>query len=94
MRRGQTRTSILISLDPGRARMPASKWSTVERQLIDLDKPELIELLCDLFKSSDTARTFLAMREDGAPVADKPLIKSLEEVANLEVPDPYRSFCV
>lgn len=42
--------------------MPASKWSTVERQLIDLDKPELIELLRDLFKSFDTARTFLAMR--------------------------------
>jgi hypothetical protein len=37
--------------------MPAIKWSTVERQLTDMDKPELIELLRDLFKSSDMART-------------------------------------
>jgi len=31
-------------------------------------------------------------RDDTAPVADKPLIDSLEEVANLEVPDPYKAF--
>ena len=31
-------------------------------------------------------------RDDGAPVADKPLITKLEEVANLEVPDPYTTF--
>ena len=42
--------------------MPAIKWSAIERQLDDMDKPELIELLRDLFKSSDTVRTFLAIR--------------------------------
>ena len=31
-------------------------------------------------------------RDDGAPVADKPLIMNLEEVVNLEVPDPYTTF--
>ena len=31
-------------------------------------------------------------RDDTAPVADKPLIDSLEEVANLKVPDPYTAF--
>ena len=42
--------------------MPAIKWSAIERRLDDMDKPELIELLRDLFKSSDTVRTFLAIR--------------------------------
>lgn len=31
-------------------------------------------------------------RDDTAPVAEKPLINSLEEVANLKVPDPYTTF--
>ena len=31
-------------------------------------------------------------RDDTAPVAEKPLISSLSEVANLQVPDPYTSF--
>lgn len=30
--------------------------------------------------------------EDSAPVADKPIISSLKEVARLRVPDPYRTF--
>lgn len=54
--------------------MPAIKWSTVERQLTDMDKPELIELLRDLFESSDTARTFPAMRVlggDGGETLEK-----------------------
>lgn len=54
--------------------MPTIKWTIVERQLTDMDKPELIELLRDLFKSSDTARTFLAMRVlggDGGETLEK-----------------------
>jgi MtaA/CmuA family methyltransferase len=31
-------------------------------------------------------------RDDTAPVAENPLISSLSEVANLEVPDPYTTF--
>jgi MtaA/CmuA family methyltransferase len=31
-------------------------------------------------------------RDDGAPVADKPLLTRLEDVANLKVPDPYTTF--
>ena len=34
----------------------------------------------------------VAYRDDAAPAAHKPLIKSLEEVAGLEVPDPYTTF--
>ena len=54
--------------------MPAIKWSTVERQLATMDQPELIALLRDLFKSSDTARTFLALRVlggDGGETLEK-----------------------
>jgi hypothetical protein len=54
--------------------MPTIKWSAVERQLTDMDRPELIALLRDLFKSSDTARTFLAMRVlggDGGETLEK-----------------------
>ena len=54
--------------------MPAIKWSTVERQLATMDQPELIALLRDLFKSSDTARTFLTMRvvgSDGGETLEK-----------------------
>lgn len=42
--------------------MPAIKWSIIERQLATMDQPELIALLRDLFRSSDTARPFLALR--------------------------------
>lgn len=31
-------------------------------------------------------------RDESAPVAEKPLIHSLQEVANLKVPDPYKAF--
>ncbi|MBP7686854.1 MAG: uroporphyrinogen decarboxylase family protein [Thermoflexales bacterium] len=31
-------------------------------------------------------------RDDGAPVADQPLLTKLEDVANLAVPDPYTTF--
>jgi MtaA/CmuA family methyltransferase len=31
-------------------------------------------------------------RDDSAPVAEKPLINSLQEVVNLKVPDPYKAF--
>jgi hypothetical protein len=54
--------------------MPALKWSEVERQLEGMDKPELLVLLRDLFKSSDTVRTFLAMRVlggDGGETLEK-----------------------
>jgi MtaA/CmuA family methyltransferase len=34
----------------------------------------------------------VAYREDAAPAAHKPLIRSLEEVASLSIPDPYTSF--
>ena len=42
--------------------MPAIKWTTIQHQLDNMDKPELIALVRDLFKSSDTARTFLTLR--------------------------------
>ena len=42
--------------------MSKIKWADVEKQLDYLDKPELLEVLRDLFKSSDTARAFLANR--------------------------------
>ena len=42
--------------------MPAIKWTTIQHQLDNMDTPELIALVCDLFKSSDTARTFLTLR--------------------------------
>jgi hypothetical protein len=54
--------------------MPAIKWSTVERPLASMDQPEPITLLRDLFKSSDTARTFLALRVlggDGGETLEK-----------------------
>jgi hypothetical protein len=51
--------------------MPTIKWTVVERQITDMDKPELIELLRDLFKSSDTVRTFLAMRVLGGDGGEK-----------------------
>ncbi len=31
-------------------------------------------------------------RDDAAPAAEKPLLRRLEDVAQLEVPDPYRAF--
>src|ERR1039458_9266919 len=34
----------------------------------------------------------VAYQEGSAPVAEKPLISSLAEVAGLEVPDPYKTF--
>ena len=34
----------------------------------------------------------VSYREDAAPAAHKPLIKSLEEGADLQVPDPYTTF--
>lgn len=54
--------------------MPAIKWTTIEYQLDTMDKPELIALLRYLFKSSDTARTFLEMRVlggDGGETLEK-----------------------
>lgn len=42
--------------------MSKIKWADVEKQLDYLDKPELIEVLRDLFNSSDTVRAFLANR--------------------------------
>jgi hypothetical protein len=42
--------------------MRKPKWSDLEKQLDYLDKPELIELLRDLFSSTDAARAFLANR--------------------------------
>src|SRR3990172_91626 len=42
--------------------MSKVKWSDVEKQLDYLDQPELIEVLRDLFNSSDTVRAFLANR--------------------------------
>ena len=42
--------------------MPAIKWTTIQHQLDNMDKPELIALVRDLFKSSDTARTILTLR--------------------------------
>lgn len=34
----------------------------------------------------------VAYRDDAAPAALKPLVKSLDEVANLELPDPFTTF--
>lgn len=42
--------------------MLAIKWTTIQHQLDNMDKPELIALVRDLFKSSDMARTFLTLR--------------------------------
>jgi len=38
------------------------KWSDIEKRLDYLDKPELIKVMRDLFKSSETVCTFLAIR--------------------------------
>ncbi len=54
--------------------MPAIKWTEIERQLDQMDKPELLALLHDVFKSSDTARTFLTLRvlgTDGGETLEK-----------------------
>jgi MtaA/CmuA family methyltransferase len=34
----------------------------------------------------------VAYRDDAAPAAHKPIIENLEDVVNLEVPDPYKTF--
>jgi hypothetical protein len=55
--------------------MRKPKWSDLEKQLDYLDKPELIELLRDLFSSTDAARAFLANRflpqGDGGQLLEK-----------------------
>ena len=61
--------------------MPVIKWPAIERQLDDMDKPELIELLRDLFKSSDTARTILAIQVLGGD-GDETLEKYRKRVVN------------
>jgi len=42
--------------------MTKVKWPDIEKRLDYLDKPELIEVLRDLFQSSKTNRAFLAIR--------------------------------